>query len=106
MPELNNLKRVKAETEEIYNLFLKLGITQKEFDSWMDIITTDKRRSGTRVTDLALLVLIKYGFKQKHLQRMGIRLQYRRVRCKRFTLRFKYLVEVFNECSNTINQIT
>jgi hypothetical protein len=82
-----------TEIKEIYDLFLKLGVSPEVLDDWLDEITIDKKKTEARITDLALCVLIRNGLKRKHLRRLGVRLHLRRCRPKHLLEKFDYLKE-------------
>jgi DNA-directed RNA polymerase alpha subunit len=83
-------QKEKIEKKEIYDLFSKLGVTQKELDKWIEEISLDIKKTESRITDLALCVLIRNGLKRKHLRRLGARLQLRRCRPKHLLEKFDY----------------
>ena len=79
------------EVKEIYQMFLKLGFPPPELDRLFNDICIDRRKTEAILSDLALCVLIKNGFKLEHLKRLSIKLLPRRYRAKQLEERIKYL---------------
>ena len=80
-----------AEVQEIYKMFEKLGFPPPELDRLFTDICIDRKKTEAILSDLALCVLIKNGFKLEHLKRLSIKLLPRRCRAKRLEERIRYL---------------
>jgi hypothetical protein len=82
-----------AETKEIYNIFLNIGIPKNVLDDWLRKINMDVRKTEGRLVDIALCVLIYKGFKLNHLNRLTARLLPHRCRARTLINRMRYLAE-------------
>jgi hypothetical protein len=80
-----------AETKEIYDIFLSLGIPKAVLDDWLRKINLDVRKTEGRLVDIALCVLIYKGFKLSHLNRLTVRLLPHRSRANELIKRMKKL---------------
>ena len=79
------------EVEEIYEMFLRLGFSRPELDCLFNDICIDRKKTEAIITDLALCILIKNGFKLEHLKRLAIKLLPYRYRTKRLEERISFL---------------
>ena len=87
--------------EEIYEMFARFGVDEKESNRLLNAIEIDRKRTEAAIVDLFLCFGIKKGLKPQHLLFLSERLGHKQFRANHLMERIKYLTEcIVGSCSD------
>ena len=89
---------------EIYTIFLQLGVQKTELYNWLICILIDRKKTEAIISDLFLCVGIKNGLNKKHLKKLASILLPHQLRARRLVDRMDYLNDyVVTPTTNKLN---